>query len=178
MKRLVSLAAAAICGLMVGLPWAQAQKPAGLSDPQILGVIAAVNRMDVDVARLAPSRTNNKDVSALAQQLLSDHSAADKQVSSLMTKLKIQTAASELSQKIKSAAADVIRKLMGLTGPEFDRAYTDHEVENHQAVLNIIDLTLIPNAGNADVGSLMSQLRSAIAKHLEHAKHVQEALKR
>lgn len=177
MKRLVSFAAAVICGLMVGIPWAQAPKPAGLNDPQIVGVVAAVNQMDVDLARLVQSRTKNKDVSALAQQLLSDHSAADKQVSALTTKLEMKPTASDLSQRIKLAAVDVIRRLMGLKGPEFDRAYVAHEVENHQAILNIIDSTLIPNAGNADVGYLLSQLRPAIAKHLEHAKHIQQMVK-
>ena len=47
----------------------------------------------------------------------------------------------------------------------------------HQAVLDAIDKTLIPNAKNAELKALLEQTRPAIAAHLDHAKQIQASLK-
>ena len=63
-----------------------------------------------------------------------------------------------------------------LSGAAFDRAYVDHEVAYHQAVLDAMDSTLIPNAQNAELKALLVKVRPAFVAHLEHAKHIQAAL--
>ena len=47
----------------------------------------------------------------------------------------------------------------------------------HQAVLDAIDKTLIPNAQNAELKALLVQSRPAFVAHLEHAKQIQASLK-
>jgi acyl carrier protein len=64
----------------------------------------------------------------------------------------------------------------GLKGAAFDRAYVDHEVAYHQAVLDAVDKTLIPGAKNEELKALLVKTRPAFVAHLEHAKHVQSML--
>jgi putative membrane protein len=50
------------------------------------------------------------------------------------------------------------------------------EVAYHQAVLDALDQTLIPQAQNADLKNLLQQVRPAIAAHLERARTLQQSL--
>jgi putative membrane protein len=63
-----------------------------------------------------------------------------------------------------------------LKGAAVDKAYIDHEVAYHQAVLDAVDKTLIPNAKNEELKALLVKVRPAFVAHLEHAKQVQASL--
>ena len=145
----------------------------GPTDPQIAGIVVTANSIDVEAGKLAKSRTKNKEVSQFAQQMITDHTAVNKQAGALAKKLKVKPADSDTSKSLKAGAADNIKTLKGLKGAAFDKAYVDHEVVYHQAVLDAIDKTLIPSAQNAELKDLIVKVRPAIAAHLEHAKMVQ-----
>ena len=51
-----------------------------------------------------------------------------------------------------------------------------NEVTYHQAVLDALDKTLIPNAKNEELKALMVKVRPAFVAHLEHAKQLQASL--
>jgi putative membrane protein len=78
---------------------------------------------------------------------------------------------------LKDGGKANIAKLKGLKGDAFDKAYIDNEVTYHQAVLDAIDKTLIPNAKNDQLKDLLQKVRPAIDAHLQHAKQIQSALK-
>ncbi len=175
----LNLAAALISSFALAGAWAQApaSKAAGApSDPQIAGIVVAANQIDIDAGKLAKSHTKNKEVSAFAQQMITDHTAVNRQASALVKKLKVKPEQSETSKSLKAGAGENMKKLKGLKGAEFDRAYVDHEVAYHQAVLDAIDKTLIPSAGNAELKDLLTKVRPAIAAHLDHAKQIQSAM--
>jgi putative membrane protein len=50
-------------------------------------------------------------------------------------------------------------------------------VTYHQAVIDALDKTLIPNAKNAELKDTLVKVRPAFVAHLEHAKHIQASLK-
>ena len=145
----------------------------GPSDPQIAGIVVTANAIDVDAGKLAKSRTKNKEVSHFAQMMITDHTAVNQQAGALAKKLGVKPEDSDTSKALKAGAADNIKNLKGLKGAAFDKAYVDHEVAYHQAVLDAIDKTLIPSAQNAELKGLIVKVRPAIAAHLEHAKMVQ-----
>jgi len=69
-----------------------------------------------------------------------------------------------------------LAKLRALNGKAFDKAYVDHEVAYHQAVLDAMDKTLIPDAKNAELKALLVKVRPAFVAHLSHAKALDEQL--
>ena len=145
----------------------------GPSDPQIAGIVVTANAIDVDAGKLAQSRTKNKEVSHFAQMMITDHTAVNQQAGALAKKLGVKPEDSDTSKALKAGAADNIKNLKGLKGAAFDKAYVDHEVAYHAAVLDAIDKTLIPSAKNAELKDLIVKVRPAIAAHLDHAKMVQ-----
>jgi len=148
----------------------------GPSDPQIAGIVVAANQIDIDAGKLAKSRTKNKEVSRFAQQMITDHTAVNKQAGALVKKLGVKPEASATSKSLKTAARENMANLKSLKDAAFDKAYAENEVAYHQQVLDAIDKVLIPNAKNAELKDLITKVRPAIAAHLEHAKMIQSSL--
>lgn len=169
--KLASTTVFAIAAMTVGAAYAQAP-----SDPQIAGIVVTANQIDIDAGKLAKSRSKNKEVQSFANQMITDHTAVNKQAVALAKKLGVKPEGSDTQTSLKKGAQENMAHLKKLKGAQFDKAYVDHEVEYHQAVLDAIDKTLIPSAKNAELKGLIEKVRPAIAAHLDHAKHLQSSL--
>jgi putative membrane protein len=159
--------------LLLAPALALAQKP---SDPQIAHIVVTANQIDVDAGKLAKSKSKNKDVQAFAQQMITDHTAVNKQAGALAKKLGVKPEDNDTSRSLKKGASENTANLKKLSGAAFDKAYVDHEVAYHQAVLDAIDKVLVPSAQNPELKDLIVKVRPAIAAHLEHAEHLQASL--
>jgi putative membrane protein len=155
---------------------ASAQDKGGPSDPQIAGIVVTANQIDIDAGKLAKSHTKNKEVSKFAQLMITDHAAVNKQAGALAKKLGVTPEDSATSKSLKDGAVQNIANLKTLKGAAFDKAYVDHEVAYHQAVLDAVDKVLIPSAKNAELKDLIVKVRPAFVAHLDHAKMVQSSL--
>jgi putative membrane protein len=116
-------------------------------------------------------------VKDFAQRMITDHTGVNKQATALVKKLKVTPEESDTSKSLKDGGATNIASLKKMKGDAFDKAYIDHEVTYHQAVLDTIDKTLLPNAKNAELKDLIEKVRPAIDAHLQHAKQIQASLK-
>ena len=165
---------AAVLALSLSLPIAAfAQAP---SDPQIAGIVVTANKIDVDAGKLAKSKSKNKQVQKFAQQMITDHTAVNKQAAALAKKLGVKPADSDTAKSLKQGAKENMANLKKLKGAAFDKAYVDHEVAYHQAVLDAVDKVLIPSAQNAELKGLIEKVRPAFQAHLDHARHIQASL--
>lgn len=155
----------------------QAQTPApDLSDPEVAHVAVTADNIDIDLATLARSRSHNADVQQFASTMITDHTAVNKQAAALAKRLGVTPADNAVSQSLLKGAAEARANIEKLQGAAFDRAYIDREVGYHQAVLDALDGLLIPTTDNADLKQLLTDVRPAIAAHLEHAKRLQASL--
>ena len=103
----------------------------GPTDPQIASIVVTANQVDIAAGRLAKTKTANKEVSAFAQQMITDHTGVNKQATALVTKLKVKPEDNPTSQSLKSGGDKNVAALKALKGAEFDRAYINHEVDYH-----------------------------------------------
>lgn len=158
------------------LPLAALAQGAGPTDPQIAHIVVTANQVDIDAGKFAKGKTRNKDVKAFARQMVTDHTAVNRQATDLAGKLKVKPEANATSESLKKGGDENIASLKKLKGAAFDKAYVDHEVDYHQQVLDAIDKTLAPSAKNEELKALIVKVRPAIAAHLEHAKHLQSQL--
>jgi putative membrane protein len=149
---------------------------AGPSDPQIAAIVVTANQVDIDAGNLALSKAKSPDVKTFAQLMITDHSGVNKAATELVQKLHVTPEASPTSQSLQKGGEDNVAALKKLSGSAFDRAYVDHEVAYHQAVLDAVDTTLIPNAQNAELKALLVKVRPAFVAHLAHAQRLQGEL--
>ena len=165
---------AGILTLAAAVAWGQGAK---VSDAQIAEIVVIANMVDIDAGKLAASMASNPEVKKFGQQMVTDHTGVNKQAADLAAKLKVTPADNPTSESLKAGGDKNVANLKSLKGAEFDKAYIDHEVAYHQAVLDALDKTLIPGASNAELKALMVKVRPAFVAHLEHAKSIQSTLK-
>jgi putative membrane protein len=171
----VSLIAAA--ALALAAPVASAQT-SGPNDAQIAAIVVAANQVDIDAGKVAESKSENKEVKAFAKRMVTDHTGVNKSATALVTKLKVKPEANPTSDSLTKGGQDTLKRLKALKGSAFDKAYIDNEVTYHEAVLDAIDKTLIPNAKNEELKALLVKVRPAFVDHLEHAKRLRTSLEK
>jgi putative membrane protein len=164
-------------------PSLSAQNPApapapapDLSDPEVAHVAVTADNIDIALAKFAQTRTHSAAVKQFASTMITDHTAVNTQAAALATKLGVTPSDNAVSQSLQDGARQARATLEPLQGAAFDRAYMDREVAYHQAVIDAIDKLLIPTTDNAELRQLLTNVRPAIATHLEHAKQLRTQL--
>jgi putative membrane protein len=161
--------------ILTGIPFAWGQGAAP-SDPQIAAIVVTANQVDIDAGKLAKSKSSNAAVKEFAELMIKDHGAVNQAATELVQKLHVQPENNATSRSLQRGGDENIAMLQGTSGKAFDRAYVDHEVVYHQAVLDAVDNTLIPSAKNAELEALLVKVRPAFVAHLAHAKQLQASL--
>lgn len=146
------------------------------TDAQIASIVVTANQVDIDAGALAASKGTTPDVKAFGHMMETDHAGVNKAATDLVTRLKVTPEDNPTSRSLREGGEKNVARLKGLSGAAFDKAYIDQEVAYHQAVLDAVDKTLIPNARNAELRALIVKVRPAFVAHLERAKQIQSAL--
>jgi putative membrane protein len=163
-----------LIGLLTAAASAFAQS--GPTDPQIAHIVVTANQVDIDAGKVAERKGSSKDVRAFGKQMVTDHTAVNKSAAALVKKLKVKPEPNDTSASLKKGGDENLAALAKLKGKAFDKAYVDHEVAYHQAVIDAVDKTLIPSAKNEELKALIVKVRPALVQHLEHARHLQGQL--
>jgi putative membrane protein len=150
--------------------------PAKPNDAQIAHIAVTANSIDSAAGVLAKTKGKSKAVKDFAQTMITDHTQVNKQAVALATKLGVTPEDNDVSRQLNEGAQTSQESLKTKSGADFDSAYIDHEVAYHQAVLDALDKTLIPDAENAELKGLLTKVRPAIAAHLDRAKGIQKSL--
>ena len=154
----------------------KAQGTAAPTDPQIVGIVETADDIDINYAKLALSKARDKQVRDFAQQMITDHSAVQKSVINVASKLNVTPADSPTSDSLKAKAQQTLEKLRGLKGKVFEKSYVDNEVSYHEAVINATKTVLVPSAQNAELKSALQGAEPLFEGHLAHAERVQSAI--
>ena len=152
---------------------AAAQAP---NDAQIASIVVTANQVDIDAGKLAQSKGSNPEVKAFGKQMVTDHTAVNKQAAALAKKLKLKPQDNPTSQSLKAGGEKNLKQLRKLKGAAFDKAYIEHEVAYHQQVIDAIEKTLIPNAKNEELKKLLTTGLQLFEGHLQHAEQIQSSL--
>ena len=159
----------------VAVSFGAAAQP-GPNDAQIAHILVTANQVDVDAGKLAGKQGSTQAVKDFGNQMVTDHTAVNKQATDLAAKLNVKPEANDTSASLRKGGDENVAKLEKLKGKAFDKAYVDHEVAYHQAVIDAVDKTLLPSARNAELKALIEKVRPALVQHLDHAKHLQQEL--
>ena len=166
----------AAMGVFLVLALAASAQAVVPTDPQIAAIVVTTSQVDIDADKLALSKAQSPDVKAFAQLMIDDHSGVNEAATELVQRLHVTPEANSTSHSLQQGGDENLTALKALSGSAFDRAYLEHEVAYHQAVLDAVDTTLTPNAQHAELKALLVKVRPAFVAHLEHAKHLQSQI--
>ena len=147
------------------------------SDAQIASIAVNANLIDIDYAKIAKSKSTNPEVLKFADTMAKDHQNVIDRAVALATKLSLTPDDNnDTTRSLLDGAATEKDKLNALSGAEFDKEYVNNEVAYHEAVIQAVENTLIPNAQNSELKELLQSAVPIFKEHLEHAKHLQAEL--
>ena len=168
--RLAAAAALVTLGAVVPLRSLAAQA-AKLDDPTIIAIFDAANTWDIETGALAVKKGTTKEVRDFGAMLARDHTNVRQQGRDLAKKLSVTPTPPKDFAMAKDHAA-AMKQLESLHGKAFDKAFLQHEVAFHKAVIDAINTTLMPAIQNAEVKHLVTTVAPAFTAHMMAAQNL------
>jgi putative membrane protein len=168
--RLGSIGAAglALVGAMFMTARPAVAQAAKLDDPTIVAIFDAANTWDIETGNIAAKKGSTKEVRDFGAMLARDHAAVRGQGRDLAKKLGVTPTPPKDFAMAKDHYA-AVKKLNSLSGPAFDRAFLEHEVAYHKAVIEAVNVTLLPALQNQQVRELVIKVAPAFKAHQDAA---------
>ena len=159
-RALVAAAAFVPAGLM-----AQATKAPAIDDAAIVGIFDIANTWDIATGSLAAQKASRQDVKDFGAQLARDHKTVQQQGRDLASKLKVTPTPvpDDFALKVQHEAA--MKKLQGLSGPAFDKAFLEHEVAYHGAVIDAVTKSFLPAIKSGELKAFVEKVAPAFVAH-------------
>jgi len=187
MRRLMPVSAFAI--LLAGPVWAQTGNPAGMSpgSPQIAPGVPAPHQpnqqdrlfvdqasiggmAEVELGRLAERKSQNAAIKDFARRMVQDHTKAGDQLMSLAKQANTPPAGS-LDDEHQGVRADLDK----LSGHQFDLAYIDGQVQDHQKTAQLLEWE-IGSGQDASLKKFASEALPTVLQHLQIAQDLKAQL--
>jgi putative membrane protein len=156
---------------------AGAQPSGRPNDAQIAHIAYTADNIDIEAGRLALRKSQNPQVRAFAQDMVRDHTAVNEQALALVRKLNVQPQDNDTSRALARQAEAETRRLEGLNGAAFDKAYAEHELAYHRQVNQAVRDTLIPSASNPELKRLLETGLRIFEGHQQHAERLVRELR-
>ena len=153
---------------LLGLSWRGTGAAGRLDDATILAIYDEANTADILTARLAAKYGESEDVRSLGRMVAADHEAVQQMGRDLAKKLGVIPTPPDDDTSIMDCA-NALAMLQSKRGAAFDRAYLQHEVSFHQAVVHAIKGTLLP-AATPELRTLLTTVLPGFEHHLAATK--------
>jgi len=152
-------------------PAPAAAKSAALDDPTIVAIFDAANTWDIETGALAAKKGTTQDVRDFGKMLERDHKMVRQQGRDLAKKLSVTPTPPKDFAMAKDHEA-ALAKLQSASGKAFDRAFLEHEVAFHKAVIEAVTSTLLPALHNQEVKELVTKVAPAFQAHMVGAQNL------
>jgi len=126
---------------------------------------------EVELGKLASTKSQNADVKKFAEMMVTDHSKANDELKSLASKKNITLPTAPIAKH-----QSVIQKLQGMSGADFDKAYVDDMLEDHEKDVAEFEKQSQSNP-DADVKAFAAKTLPTLKKHLDAIKALSAKMK-
>lgn len=143
------------------------------SDAQIVKIVENINAGEIAAAKIATSKTKNKDVRQFAQKMIKEHTMNKRTVDAVAKKNHIVAENSDTATNLEKEAADANQELTAQDKATFDKTYISGQVKMHEEALATLKDSLIPSAKNAALKTFLEKTSGDVSEHLSMAKELE-----
>lgn len=170
MTRLLALTTLAVAACFL-LPagWAQDRekgKDTQLTDEQFVMKVSADNLAEIRLGKLATERAGSDRVKEFGRQMVEDHTQANKDLRMLADRTRLS-----VSQQPPKECQQTIDRLSKLEGAEFDRAYMQEMLQNHQKAVSMFEAKS-DNVTNPELKQYVNKTLPKLRGHLQMARKI------
>src|SRR5215204_3828966 len=126
---------------------------------------------EVMLGNLALQKSQNEQVRSFAQQVVTDHTAANTELTTLAASKNV-TLPTAVSSKHRSAGG----KLNGMSGTDFDKAFMKQMVKDHEAAVKLFSRES-DRGTDADTKAFAAKNLPTLQNHLQMAKTMNDSMK-
>ena len=144
------------------------QSSSGGSDKKFVKEAMQGSMAEIQLGQLAQQKASSPDVKQFGQQMVTDHQKLSDQMSPIASQMGI-TPPTDLDMKHKA----IQKKLQGMSGEEFDKAYMRAMVKDHQKDLSEFQKEA-SSGKNPQVKDAAQQGAQVIQQHLQLAQDVSQ----
>lgn len=149
--------------------------PLAAADVTFLTMAAQAGQSEIALASLAEDTSERADVDSLADRLQRDHEATNDRIKELADRKNVDFPNDAIGLPGPTDAQRATRdRLAELKGQEFNRAWADQTVRDHEASIEL--WSRAANSTDADVKALADSTLPTLREHLEHAQALQKTL--
>jgi putative membrane protein len=124
--------------------------------------------IEVRLGELAEQQAKSTNVKDFGQRMVEDHGQASDKLKQIAEQKGI-----ELPQDLSKDAQATYEELQGKSGAEFDQAYMDEMVSDHEDAVTAFE-DYVENAKDTELRSFAEETLPTLKEHLEQAKQTQE----
>lgn len=144
------------------------KSPSGVpADINFMKTLAMGGMAEVEAGKLAASKASNTEVKDFAEKMVSDHTKNNEHLKTLATQKKV-----DLPSAVDADHAAEKAKLEKASGADFDAAYMQGQVKDHQQTVQLLQHEI--NAGqDVAVRAFAQETLITVQHHLEMAKELE-----
>lgn len=139
-------------------------------DSEFLVDLTEVNLAEIEIGKLAQTKSTNTEVKKLGKMLVEQHTKSASEVSAL-AKAKNFTLPTTLTED----GQEEYNKLNEKSGIEFDKKFANMMIDGHEKAINELRKAS-ENAKDQDIKLWASNSIAGLTVHLEHAKMLKQSL--
>ena len=133
-------------------------------ESRLLNQLHTVNMTEIAAGKLAAQNTTNPAITEFGTHLIQDHTAADREL------VKLSKARGVTLTKPRTSELDTLRSLKGT---QFDRAFVNTMLRDHQRTIALIEGSLEGNVQTPDVRKFLERTLTTLKLHRERAEQLQ-----
>src|SRR5205085_5131871 len=138
-------------------------------DAMFFSKAAAGGLAEVEAGKLAQSKGNSDDVRNFGQKMVTDHGKNNAELKALAAKKNVT-----LPAKTDAEHQQMLDKLAGMTGDEFDRAYSDEMVKGHEKMSALLEQAA-QQSKDPDIRMFATNTNKVVHQHHEKAEKMHKA---
>ncbi len=146
------------------------------TDENIFALLDEANAADSAAGAIAATKGTSAAVRDFGKRMMRDHHALRMQGEALAKKLKVTPTPPAGDNSMADSQKNLDNLNSTAKGKDFDKAYIDHEVEDHKAVLETATKAM-SQAQSTELKNLIQKAAPVIQGHLDKAESIQKNLK-
>jgi putative membrane protein len=143
----------------------------------ILSQMDVANTTEIQLSTVAAKKASSPRVKQIARKLAADHTKNREELRALAQKLNVTLTSGQGGSVSAADSAAMLPDLRGKSGRVFDRAFIEHEINDHQSSIAKLQTQVIPSVQNADIKAYLQTTVKDMQGHLSSLKQVQKQLR-
>jgi len=136
------------------------------SDQTFVNKAVMSDLAEINISRLAVKSGKDDGVRRFAQKMIEDHSKTSKELLDLVNKKRMKS-----PEKMDAEHEKLAKKLGSLSGSEFDRAYAQGQVKDHEVAVSLFE-SQSKDGKDEDLKAWAKKTLPALREHLKMAKEL------